>query len=258
METSAATNNQQPQGPNQNLGPEPPSWEELGLSGNQFAVGAAREIEQPEPGELARYQKTFEPLIRPESEVESPGYDHLFSDDPEIKAAADAYYAAQDEVRPKQERHDKFVTPETRAGAAENLTQALVADKKMREIVASFADRIDLRDPLKVVDSLRTDPEIRLAVGVYLVGKVNRVAETQAERMPDRVLDNSRKAVSGLAAEKVSHLSSREYVALLCLARLDGSFNESRADAVEYDSRGRAKLGQHRAVADIVLGESGA
>jgi hypothetical protein len=55
--------------------------------------------------------------------------------------------------------------------------------------------------------------------------------------------------------EDIPSMSSHEYVALLALAKLDGSFNYEGyfQDSIQHDESGNVLLGQHRAAADMML-----
>jgi len=200
----------------------------------------------------ARYRILFEPVVRSENSLEHPGYDHLFSDDP-IPEAVLRYDAVQSHVNAANVQHDLYVNGTTREIAVQRLLNAVVTDTNLEHLIGQQAGRVDLGDPLAVIDALRVDPELRLAVGTYLLLKLDRIAATHPDLLPEKVVVNGVKRPDHQAYQ-LADMTDREYAARIALARLDGSFNPNREqDSVAYGENGKLRAGRHRAAADVLL-----
>lgn len=222
-------------------------------------VNGNHDQDRAESRESLRLKSLFQPLSRPEP-VEDPDYDILIravvEDDPKVQEAANAYRQELDKAEPLQREYDKFVSEATIKLSAEYLERALETDSQLAELIGSLKADFGLNDPVSVVNAIRTNPDMRLAVGKYMLDKINLFAEKHPDDLPDRVRCNGEKAPKGLIAEYIkTRISSREYVALLCLAKLDGSFNGLMADDIEIGSDGNVIVGQHRVAADMILNE---
>lgn len=222
-------------------------------------VNGNHDQDRAESRESLRLKSLFQPLLRSEP-VEDPNYDILIravvEDNPAVQEAANVYRQELDKAEPLQREYDKFVSEATIKLSAEYLKRALETDSQLAGLIGSLKADFGLNDPVSVVNAIRTNPDMRLAVGKYMLDKINLFAKKHPDDLPDRVRCNGEKAPKGLIAEYIkTRISSREYVALLCLAKLDGSFNGLMADDIEIGSDGNAIVGQHRIAADMILNE---
>ena len=105
--------------------------------------------------------------------------------------------------------------------------------------------------PEDAMQLLRENSTLRKEVGTYLLDKL----KSSADLLPERVARNGQKNANMPGYEDIPNMSSHEYVALLALAKLDGSFNYEGyfQDSVQHDESGNVILGQHRAAADMML-----
>lgn len=184
------------------------------------------------------YRRLFAPVgveVKPAEEV---SYDHLF--DPDYEAPKEVRWAAS---RTKEGRGT--VTAEGKEKAQQILGEASKIDHRLRVIFEDALKRAG--EDVDLTELVRTDPEVRLAIGKHIIEKIQR----HISMMPERVVNDTEKNPnhSGYNAIK-----SRDYVALLALAMLDGSFNHVRQEKIyDFDSRGVAVLGQHRYAAKYLL-----
>ncbi len=206
-----------------------------------------------------RLKTLFAPLKVSENTQSHPGYDFLFNDSQEGRKKYDDYTNEEEKIDAQKREVARYVTPEAKADSLVKIQNEINIDGNMRSILASHFDlnKTNLAD---IVDALRENPDVRLEVGTYLLDKVNRAVDKYYEIMPDRVVSNeSKNPNSGLIPNSgiitiPGGIKSREWVALLCLAKLDGSFNSQlETRGPEYGQDGKAKIDQHRAAADIVL-----
>lgn len=157
--------------------------------------------------------------------------------------------------RNAQESRDALGTKTTdvsRRDAKDTLASALWMDAKLGKIIHSYYEQTGSTDPIKVVDALRTDRQLRVAVGKHFLAKTEALVHEHILQVPDRVVRNKQKVPKGLAP--VPNLSSTEYVALLCVAMLDGTFDAEQAKSEPIVGEGgRVTIGQHRATANMVL-----
>ncbi len=153
-----------------------------------------------------------------------------------------------------------YITEDSRKLAAKRLDRAAVQDKVLAGVIDVHKKQLGLEGSLAVVDAMRNNSALRFSVGSHMLDKVNALAEKTPEKLPLRVVGNGGKMppAEGLYP-RISEMSSREYAALLALAKIDGSFNSAihPADKIEYDQQGIATLGQHRAAAETILTEPG-
>ncbi|HVW23638.1 MAG TPA: hypothetical protein VHB51_04130 [Candidatus Saccharimonadales bacterium] len=158
-----------------------------------------------------------------------------------------------DDDKEAQKRYDSFVTEAARQQATDELRTATTYDYKLRAIVDDYKAKNGLTNLTDVVDALRTDAALRLRAGEYFFDKINKIG--YHANMPRRVaIDDEKRPTKSLSP--VQHLKSREYAALLCLAKVDGSFNQAMAENIYgYDENGVATHAQHRTAADLVLRE---
>ena len=139
---------------------------------------------------------------------------------------------------------------------------ALAADAKLRGIVGKYQSQLP---PLtnvaernaSLANATYHDPEFRLVVGMHFLGKLQVLAHSRdAIALPDRpfVNDPNVKKKPHKGHPVLDRVTSREAVALLCVAKLDGTFDVTeQGDPVTYGKGGNT--GQHRLAADMLLND---
>ncbi len=152
-----------------------------------------------------------------------------------------------------EKKNDRGVANEAnRKRAVSVVHEAAMADSTVEKILGEATgqdvEKRILQADLDIVDKIRTDPELRYQLGKHYLDKITR----NYARMPSRI--------GGIDVTKspkfngYGTLPSRDYVALLALAMLDGSFDYSLEEKIyDHDARGVATLGQHRAAARTIL-----
>ncbi|MCE7936917.1 hypothetical protein DYH10_03995 [Candidatus Saccharibacteria bacterium CPR2] len=102
-----------------------------------------------------------------------------------------------------------------------------------------------------MVEDVRTNPDLRIEIARATLESI----EEHISLFPDRIRRNTEK-LPGLTGYP-ERVTSREYVALLCLSMLDGTFQNDRvpkSDNIQYDQEyGSVESGQHRASAEMLL-----
>ncbi|MCX6729142.1 MAG: hypothetical protein NTV95_00650 [Candidatus Saccharibacteria bacterium] len=120
-------------------------------------------------------------------------------------------------------------------------------DIRISEMIKAAAHNSPLTSE-DAMQLLREDSSLRKEVGAYLLAKL----EANTAILPERVARNNQKKANMAGYESIPSMSSHEYVALLAIAKLDGSFNYEQ-DPIQKDKSGNVLLGQHRAAADMML-----
>lgn len=120
-------------------------------------------------------------------------------------------------------------------------------DPKLGEIVNS--ERIF--DTTEIVDNLREDHLTRCRLFEYLQGKLDDLAENSPESLASRVLLNSAGNLKSPNFKQgyygVEKMFSREYVLVLAIAMMDGTFSADRQDGTTTHYRGdKERSGMHR------------
>lgn len=185
-----------------------------------------------------RYRALFAPIETEDEPANEQDYDYLF--DPNYEPPKNVDHSARQKENPRG-----LVTEANKQKAHNVIEEAIVADPKIRRIIEEQTRlQGESFDPS---DLIRTSAEARLAIGTYMLDKISR----NLSRMPERVLDDrNKKSDHGGYPE----MKSREYVALLVLSMLDGTFDYSREQHIyDFDDRGVATLGQHRYAARYLL-----
>ena len=109
-----------------------------------------------------------------------------------------------------------------------------------------------------LVDQVRTNPDVRLTFGKIFLDSIDEYYHisqrgNNISRLPSRISSNGNKSPTGKVSE-VDRMTSREYVALLCLAKVDGTFDE---DSIRSTDRSIPndidRQGQHNKAADMIL-----
>lgn len=197
-------------------------------------------ISPPTPREEA----LFSPVVIPENEKDSDESDY----DDYVLGLVEAKPVEAAAVRPSKEvKGREIVSAETKQVAERVLEAALRHDEKFRSILERAIGEVPQDMSAETpVDRIRQDASVRLALGRYFLNKTHAMANS----LPDRVKRNTQKNPN--YAGYGNFMSSREYVALLCLSMIDGTFDTSREDEVVFKN-GQVELGQHREAARDVL-----
>lgn len=190
-----------------------------------------------------RQKVIFEPI---EIDEEESDYDFLFKKDDDSEDGKKRYEAYLEESR-KKEKTGYKVTPESEADAIEQIKSVIQIDQPLSELFGGFTKATGISID-QVPKALRSNKELRLAVGAYLQSKVERIAH----ELPRRIRENTQKA-SNSAPDLRYRLTSQEVAAKYALAMLDGTFLRNREDNVYYDPNSDEGGGQHRTAARQVL-----
>lgn len=190
--------------------------------------------------DTTRAQRIFSPPVAKKSDSQQRSYDSLFDSE------AGTRFSVEDAAVRSGE--GRSVTEQSVAEAKSMLQQALLADKDLKGIIESTTGKSAADET--IVDELRTNPDLRVAVGQHFIERIKDLYQI----MPERVRRNSQKNPGSKGYEDMpSVLSSREYAALMALSMIDGTFNAARADTETYDFTTDSGVGQHRYAARQVL-----
>lgn len=196
-----------------------------------------------------RLEKIFAP-VEAEAVVE-PNYDHLFSLDEEMDGDIS-------DAGKKEEFRRGSVTKDSEGFT---LTEVLPrfdegGDLSRSEIASIVAGSLDPGTKIsskEAMINIRSNKDLRLALGEYFL----RRQELFADVLPARVADSSHyKSPPIPGYDELGKIKSREYVALLALAMLDGTFSPDKArssDFMDIAPDGKVIRGQHRAAATEIL-----
>ena len=134
------------------------------------------------------------------------------------------------------------------------LDELIRKDETFASIVDNYAESAN------IMDELRLNHTLRCAVIEYFMQKLSDIRQQNPEILPERVIWNSPNNLKSLNHNGYKELdekklTSGEYTALLALAKIDGSFDSSRADATQshINHDGTPGYGQHRTAADTLL-----
>jgi hypothetical protein len=205
-----------------------------------------------------RRKQIFKPLdVYTKAEAVDEGenkYDFLFTaSDEEIEERGKKYLAEK-----QAEQQDKYwpVTEKTKEDAIKVLDMVVANGRAgIRDVLRSFADKgvFSLGDSRAIVDAIRLNPDVRLAVGNLLLNRV----DDMAYQLPTRVMENKGKSLTRNATG-VSDLKSREVVALMALARIDGTFDVDSVRSTDKPDHARTggqdSQGQHGQAMNAILG----
>jgi len=192
-------------------------------------------------------QQHYEALFAPVSGQDNPddqNFDHLFSGDPKDTSQNSVEQAA---VRDKKNSRE-YVTDENCEAAAQKLVLAIQADRYIESAFNQVGVRPETE--LEAVTIIRTNAKVRQLLGMHYLQKVNE----RAHELPERIRRNAQKVANHVGYAEP--MTSREYVALLCLAMIDGSYDNdgiSSNDTIQHDEKGAITIGQHRSAALEVL-----
>ena len=157
--------------------------------------------------------------------------------------------AEQRSRRPKTKREG--VSMQTVESAQKILEKSVADDRLLRSIIGEYAQSDD------IINELRGNHPLRCAVLNYFQEKLYRLRVDRPQELPERVRRDSPGNLKKPSSDgyPVDSMLSSEYVSLLALAMIDGSFDSSRADTTVSHRRydGTPGVGQHRDAARILL-----
>lgn len=156
------------------------------------------------------------------------------------------------QIRPGDQKWP--VNEQTIEEAANRLDAALRQDPSLSAIINRYKSTLRLDQRPDVVRALRSNRDLRLAVGSHLLARAEALARSNLA--PRRIRDNTNKVI-GDGGYPVSRATSREYAAMLALAMLDGTFDQSRvikSDQTLTNLDGTVGNGNHRIGAEMILG----
>lgn len=222
------------------------------------AVPVAGKSAKPEAtGEKTHLEALFAPreafLAQPGASEQAGGaYGYLFTDAYDEKPV--------DPVMPRHiESPRDVVTPAGEAAAKDALQLAMTVDQRLGDIILenpAVQHNFKLGAAHKPLSELlRTDNNLRLTVGTYLLDKLKNHIHPNV--LPFQARRETGKGTPVPGYEDVR--SNNEYIALLALGMLDGTFDPQRAgtDTVAYDRHKDTGPGQHRYAAMQLLRDSG-
>jgi hypothetical protein len=177
-------------------------------------------------------------------------YRILFEEsDEEANARHEKYMAEQRSRRPEPKR-DR-VSVQTLESAQKTLEKSVADDGLLRSIIDEYAQSDN------IIDELRGNHPLRCAVLNHFQEKLYRLRIDRPQELPERVRWDSPGNLKKPNSDgyPVDSMLSSEYVSLLALAMIDGSFDSSRADTTVSHRRhdGTPGVGQHRDAARILL-----
>ena len=205
-----------------------------------------------------RRKQIFKPLdVYTKTEAADEGenkYDFLFTaSDEEIEERGKKYLAEK-----QAEQQEKYwpVTEKTTEDAIKVLDMVVVNGRAgIRDVLRGFADKgmFSLGDSRAIVDAIRLNPDVRLAIGSLLLDRV----DDMSYQLPTRVMENKGKSLTRNATG-VTDLKSREVVVLMALSKLDGTFDVDSVRSTDKPDHARTggqdSQGQHGQAANIILG----
>lgn len=219
-------------------------------------VKSPEEVTHPETMKERRRRELFTPIEEYQS-----GHGQLSEE--EIRESIRILWASDEEqadyhAKREAEKADPNnvmpVTEQTRKDAEATLRTVLRSSHiDFASELNNYGYKGNLTDIPTLVDAIRTDNATRQAFGNVLMDRVESMAQREGY-LPERVERNTGKSPT----KKLTNLNgttSQEYVVLLGLAKLDGSFDKSQLRSTDVpDKYNMNAQGQHNGAADILLG----
>ena len=212
-------------------------------------------LDRKDVSELDSFPERIRELMKPlKSDIDgvpfedkyTPGnYDFLF--DPSYVPPADVEVAA---VR----NPEGVPVSENSIKAAEEIINSLTANFSLMQII----DPERTFDIKGIMNRIRGDHTIRCRLFKYFSSRLDRLADIKPEALADRVRRNSGdnlKSPNYTQDYYEGNMRSREYVVILAVAMMDGSFNVDRQDkvVVTHHREGKERNGMHRDAARVLL-----
>lgn len=199
---------------------------------------------------VARIEKLFKTPFKTgaETEVKSSDFDHMFMDDAEYAV----WKAKQEQELQSPTRKFELKPPSEAdlASAREKLGFLVIYDEGAKAIFNKYGERVP---SVERVTMLQTNQELRNELGAHFLDKMNDPEFLRS--MPPQVRMNSQKSSNQPQYSEIGSTTSREYVCLLAMSMLDGSFriNELTDATTEYNRRTDSGGGQHRYAAQKLI-----
>ncbi len=217
-------------------------------------------IEQPKQTIEGHYEKLFKPYEQnPDTDEKVPNeddYSDLFRDNPNLddpdKFEENSRLAVQ-EAR-IDNKNKKFINEESKKDSIQVLERAVQVDVDLNQIIKEYTQEHNITDSGELVDAIRKNKELRLKIGKHAIQKLDTFTSLYLNEVPDRIKSNQTKNPDN-GPWAGQNIKSRDYVALLYLSMLDGSFSrEMEQDQIDYQGGNIPKTGQHRYMARMLLG----
>lgn len=210
--------------------------------------GAAFELPTHEVNEATRdrLRTISKPVEIFEGIPTETNFDHLFY--PDYEPSTDP--GSLNRQRPLGRNHISDYNCEV---AKRILTEAKTKSWELGEIITDYLAEHNQLKNVDTVQVIREDQNLRTLISEYLFTKL----QVMITDMPERVRKNTNKTPGYPGYEAFGPLTSEEYVILLALSMLDGTFNYDSEDAVNRTYSGptyEVKHGQHRTAAELLLG----
>jgi hypothetical protein len=190
-----------------------------------------------------RLERIFGPYSR-EGSVAPGDFDFLFADETTYQAEIERRTSSEaEEARRQAERlRQRFeVTPES-IDDAKPVLNAISHDHVIRDTIERFGREHDVHGDEGIMRALREDTYLRYTVGVRLLELARQFAlgDARFSKTPNHP-----------GYDKQTDLMPQEYIALLALAKADGSFKKGYKNDAEAVASG--KDGRHRQSADDLI-----
>lgn len=194
-----------------------------------------------------RQKLVFAPYSPKGSLNEEQNYDYLFDDTADIDDRTIEGAAIRN---PEGRGATSDISEEYSMGILKRFDNEEGLDPNIKAIISKYSGAVSLANE-ETMQSVRNNPELRLELGVYFLGKL----ETLEEILPQRVAKNHQKNGNASGYENIPGLKSREYASLLALAHLDGTFDplKSKSDSITTNEAGQTITGQHRVASEMLL-----
>lgn len=186
-------------------------------------------------------------------------YDHLFAEDYDtvehpIQAAARNEQAGRGVANERTERYslDKVLS---------RFDNGDLSHSKVSRIIAKYLPNGERIQSKIAMATIRANPDIRLELAEEFLDR-----QSYMIKLPERIIKDSNKSPNVTGYDEIGQFSSREYVALLALAKLDGTYDAETEsyDQIKVDGKialpgqeikygQNVEYGQHRAASDMVL-----
>ena len=126
------------------------------------------------------------------------------------------------------------------------LHEATQRDASVKRILEAHLGEIESEQEL--LESLRSDLALRCELGRHFMEKIPNVAY-----LPERVERNDPNNLKNPNHPGYTAMTSHEYVAVLALSMIDGSFDTVKEDGIGRNEFGEVTYGQHRYAARQLL-----
>ena len=195
--------------------------------------------------ERLHFEQVFQPFPSSEAVYELPDdyFAHLLNDtEPRTGSVEDAAV--------RESKDGIKVTDKTQADAEFIVGQLVGRSGLLGELLGNYMRAKDISTSGDLVKAIHDDLGVRVGLGRLFLDQL----EIRSSYMPDRVKRNTQKVSMIPGYKDRGPLTSREYVALLALAKLDGTYDKDRErEPISYNPDGSARDGQHRWAAEELL-----